>query len=232
LVKFFSTSIVSNSSSALNFFFGEQWKSDNRYRVIDNGICLNEIQKADKSFIRRELGIPESAFVVGHSGRLDCKKNHRAILKVAQSLVKSESDIYFILTGKGTRKLEDEILQSGLQSTVFALDFRTDMASILKEFDVFYFPSYTEGQSNALIEAMIAGVPVIASDIEGNREAIPSFISNFLVDADDTVGASNLITALKNNIRIYPSVEVKEWAMRRYDSDEKFTEFYSVLTAH
>jgi hypothetical protein len=53
-----------------------------------------------------------------------------------------------------------------------------------------------------------------------------------LVDADDTVAASNLITALKNNIAIYPSIEVKKWAMRRYDSGVKFSELYSVLTAN
>lgn len=228
-VKVFATKIVSNSSHSFDFFFGKNWLLNPKFQVIENGVN-SDIFSLQKDFsIRTSLGIPDNAFVIGHTGRLDIKKNHKAILNIANLLNREYQDIYFLLVGKNTEYLLREIEDKGLQNKVFAIGFRADSPLVYKNFDCFLFPSYTEGLSNSLIEALLSGLPVIASNIIENRDALPSELHPFLFAPDDILTAKNLILKVYNNRRIVNSDFLRSYAEKRYNSNERFAEFLRSL---
>lgn len=126
----------------------------------------------NKSLKRKELGLPETAFVVLSAGELNKNKNHETVIKAIAKL--NSPNIYYIICGNGILEdyLNKFIRESGLDEHVKLLGYRRDMQDIYKVSDVFAFPSYREGLSVALMEAMAAGLPVVCSKIRGNTDLI------------------------------------------------------------
>lgn len=227
LVFRFSTSIVLNSQSAIDFFFGK--RHDERFKVIFNGVDSSQFIPDRDNFFRKMLGIPENAFVVGHSGRFDEKKNHNAVFALASKLVKLKDDIYLIMCGKDTDQLKERISQMGLSNKVFALGYRKDVNVFLRNIDVFYFPSYTEGQPNSLIEALMAGLPFVASDIQPNKDTLPAGYDHQLVAPDDVDSAVEKVLEIYNDRELANKISCREWAIKTFDAKLRFEEFYACL---
>ena len=195
MVYSYSTKILANSKSAINFFFSYRKQGDSKFKVINNGVDFNQFRKKiNKTGLRQRLAIPANAFVIGHIGRLDKSKNHSTILKVASELIRCNQNIYLVLCGNGTEKLIDDVNILGISENVRLLGYRQDIPSLLQIFDLFYFPSITEGQPNALIEAMAAGVPVVASNIEPVKEIISD--SSMLFNPFDTANVIKYIRVM------------------------------------
>lgn len=144
------------------------------YYVPGVGINLEKIQnlKVDVKQKKKELAIPENIPVLLSVGELIKRKNHETVLK-ALNQIKDKKFIYLIC-GRGVlmEHLQNLTKQLGLESKVKFLGFRKDIAEICKTADLFIFPSYQEGLPVALMEAMAAGLPVIASNVRGNRDLI------------------------------------------------------------
>src|SRR5690606_30411981 len=95
------THILSNSQAAFDFFYKKK-QQDERFQVIYNGIDATKFEVGNQN-LRQEFDIPNNAFVIGHTGRLNYAKNHEVIIKVAERLIKKHSDIYFVLCGNGVK---------------------------------------------------------------------------------------------------------------------------------
>jgi len=227
LVLRFSTSIVLNSQSAIDFFFGK--RKDKRFSVIFNGVDSSQFIPERDYFFRNMLGIPENAFVVGHTGRFDEKKNHNAVLALAEKLVKTKDDIYVIMCGKETDHLNGRITKMGLDKKVFALGYRREVSLFLRNIDIFYFPSYTEGQPNSLIEALMTGLPFVASDIQPNKDTLPPGFEHQLVGADDIDTAVSKVMEVYNNRELAKKLSCRDWAIKTFDAKLRFEEFYACL---
>lgn len=226
LVRGFATDILSNSKAGLCFFFPNKWKKDNRYKVIYNGIDTESFL-ATKDNLREQLSIPRNAYVIGHTGRYTQAKNHDTILKVAKELVTSHDDIYFILCGNGVRKnLLSQVDKLKLSNRILLFENREDIPLFLNTMDCYFFPSITEGQPNALIEAMVMGLPYVASDIDPIKETV--FNSNNLFSPYDSEG---LLMALTNNYkkRISSDFESQKKATIKFNADINFDDFYKRL---
>jgi len=222
-----STNIIANSKAALRFFFPGQWRKDSRFSVIYNGVNPSHfIQETNN--LREEFGIPRNAFVVGHTGRFNEAKNHSTIFAVAQRLVEKYADIYFILCGNGVKDKSDELLRkNGLQDRVLVFENRNDIPAFLNTMDCYFFPSVTEGQPNALIEAMIMGLPFVASDIPPVRETVGD--SSSLYSPLDVGALSGAIEA-KYLAREGRDFELQKAMIERFDYRVRFEEFYEVLS--
>ncbi|WP_313382264.1 glycosyltransferase [Proteiniphilum saccharofermentans] len=223
----FATSILSNSKAAYDFFFS---RIDKRFKVIYNGIDSKVFNiNESKDQIRNDLGIPSASYVIGHTGRVHYSKNHEAIIKVANLLCNKYSDIHFVLCGKNT---DIELVNSvdiAVKEQVHLLGYRSDIPRILKAFDIYFFPSVTEGQPNALIEAMIVGLPIVASDIEPIKETVPEELINSLIhplNVDDFVKQLEEHYLSKNCSN---STHHKEWAIEHFNSDNQFKKFFNEL---
>lgn len=203
LTMHYATYILSNSVAALDYFC-HNWQKDkkHKYEVIANGIDSAEFSNTPKSnSLKRELHIPENIFVIGHVGRFCNAKNHITILKVAEELLKIRTDLVFFLCGRGVPEaLSAETKQRGLENHIILSSERTDIPAVLQLFDVFYFPSITEGQPNALLEAVISGIPFVASDIKSIAECFDKTWQTQLVPPDDIRRSVEALNRTLNDI--------------------------------
>lgn len=231
LVKKFASKILSNSNTALNNFHKGWEENLSKYEVIYNGIpTFNLISKEKRESLRKEIGIPEENYLIGHVGRFTPAKNHPHILKVIKAILKRNSKISFYLCGTNVKtSLEDIVKNLGISNNVFLDNSRSDISELLQCFDIFYFPSLNEGQPNALLEAMSFGIPFVASNIESIKETIPNHYLSNLVDNNDLEKTIYTIENLINNISEFQSDELSLWTKENYKSEKLFKKFLKNL---
>jgi len=136
----------------------------------------------DRAAKRRELGIPEDAIVLLSVGELNKNKNHETVIRALHAT--NIPNMYYLIAGSGElyRPLKDLIAQLNLEKNVLLLKFRDDVNELYKISDAYCLPSYREGLNISLIEAMSSGLPVICSDIRGNRDLISKEGGGYLFD--------------------------------------------------
>lgn len=224
-----SSTVLANSKTSLNFFFKNKWQNNPKYEVIYNGINTSQFL-SEKENLRKELKIPADAFVTGHVGRYDEAKNHKTIIEVAIQLCKFDTNNYFVFCGKDTDVfLKERILQESLEKQIKLLGMRKDVIKVLNTLDCFYFPSLSEGQPNALIEALIAGLPIVASNIEPHKETIPESHYKQLIDPLDVQSAVKKIIEIKKDKSFAKSLILKDWAIEKYKPEVLFNQFFEKL---
>lgn len=223
----YSTKILSNSYSAFDFFYNNNQRKTNKFKVIRNGMPLTKFNnEINVNLIKNSFGIPEDAFVIGHVGRYHPAKNHKTIIQVAENIFKKHSNVYFLLCGKdvkegiGVHKLHERMIVSGV---------RFDIPDVLQAMDAFYFPSLLEGQPNALIEAMITGLPFVASNISTIKESVPENYFKYLTQANEIEKAANILISFMKKDANYLFKEAQEIAISSFNSIDRFEEFYNEI---
>ncbi len=158
-----------------------------RVNVIPNGIDIDEFWKPDvRDGKRRALGFSENDIVIGHIARLVPLKNQKFLIALFKGLFNENPTLKLVIVGDGplNNELRSYARDIGLAKSIIFLGQRSDIAELLSSFDLFVLPSLTEGISITLIEAMAAGIPVIASDVGGNPELIQNGKTGLLVPLD------------------------------------------------
>jgi len=222
----YSTQLLSNSKAAIDYFYPNNTKAKLKFEVIYNGIDSKKFLLEKKSILS-DLNIPENGFVVGHVGRYNSAKNHDTLIEVAINLCITDSDIYFILCGNGVKdNLLKRIENENLGSRIFLFNNYKNVIEIYNSIDCFFFPSITEGQPNVLIEAMICGVPVVASNIPSVLETVPLSHHSLLIDPFDKKTAQEKIMDIKNHNfnPIDPTLIIEQ-----YNADVQFKKFTKQL---
>lgn len=166
-IRRYATHGLAASSAAALELFGENWQADGRFHVLHCGIDLRPFQEPmDRNEIRKELGIPPGAQVVGHVGRFVAPKNHRFLLEIVRETLKSRPSFHFAFVGDGPLRAEIEVRakQMGLSDRIHFVGARTDVPRLmLAAMDAFVFPSLWEGLPVTLIEAQAAGLRCLVS---------------------------------------------------------------------
>lgn len=144
---------------------------------------LSQVE-VDKPVKRKTIGVPEEAFLINSVGEVNKNKNHEVIVRAIARL--KQKNIHYIICGQGREAYKLIRLSKELRvdEQVHLLNFRNDIFELLKCSDLFVFPSKREGLSVALIEAMAAGLPIVASNIRGNADLIDEN-GGYLVKCDD-----------------------------------------------
>lgn len=136
--------------------------------VIRNGIDFKRFQNIKESQfeIRKNLGIPVNAYVIGHVGRFSSTKNHDFLVDIFAEVYRKNSNAFLLLIGAGElmEPVKDKIEKLQLSERVLILSHRSDIPQLMKAMDVFVFPSLFEGLGIVLIEAQVAGLRCIVSD--------------------------------------------------------------------
>ena len=142
--------------------------SVNNSVFIRNGIDFRKYRdiQETKQVIRRALGVPENAFVLGHVGRFYYLKNHKFLVEVFRLLAQRRGDAFLLMVGAGDEMagIKAKLEEYGLQGKFMILSNRPDVHRILKAMDVFVFPSLAEGLGIALVEAQVSGLRSVVSD--------------------------------------------------------------------
>lgn len=226
MVNRFATDILANSKTAMNNYFRGIWLDSPKFEVIYNGINAEKFLKNTGS-LRSELGIPEDAYVIGHTGRFNPAKNHETIIAVAEILVERHKDIYFIMCGNGVKKnLYNLLSKKELTNRILVFENRQDIPQFLSTMDCYFFPSITEGQPNALIEAMLIGLPYIASNIEPIKETV--FNNKNLYNPYDIDSFISALEALYN-ARMSRVNDLQCQVIEKFNSEKLFNRFYNRL---
>jgi len=158
---------------------------------VGNGINFERFRRAQvlrlRSPVRAELGYDDSDYVVGFVGRFVREKGILDLLKAVRRLGPTVvgRQIRLLLVGEGEVDQRDSLSREELSSWGAGLDLRVvgwrpDPERYYPAMDVFVLPSYREGISRSLMEACAAGVPVIATDIRGNREVVVHGLTGLL----------------------------------------------------
>lgn len=145
----------------------------------------------DENKKREELGILENEIVLLSIGELSKRKNHEVVIKALAKL--NNTNIVYLICGQGDLDKYLRNKAKELNVNVKFLGFRKDISEISLVADVFVFPSLQEGLPVALMEAMSAGLPIICSNIRGNRDLIEAGKGGYLVKPDDIDGFSKNI---------------------------------------
>jgi Glycosyltransferase len=231
LVLIFSTKILFNSSYAIKYYF-KNIKS-NKFDVVYNGFDQNQIIKLDSyklNNLKKELNIKENSFIIGHTGRYHYSKNHDTIIKVAISICKTNKFVYFVLAGDGVDKKYEKIVErESLSDRILLLGYRKDVLNLLNIFDLFYFPSITEGQPNSLIEAMVSGLPILASDIPTIKECVPNYFAKNLIKPTDTELTIKRIQEIIEKRILLDDLILKDWAIENFNHKKLYNKFYNSL---
>jgi len=146
----------------------------------------------------RSLNVPVDSQVVINISCLKPQKNPVAYLQIAFLLNKSHPKAKFLLVGDGELRseLEDLIADMGLEETVLMLGWRRDISDLLHASDVFVLTSLWEGLPQTFFQAMAAGLPLVATAVDGTPEAITSGYNGYLFAPEDTVGMASAINLL------------------------------------
>jgi glycosyltransferase involved in cell wall biosynthesis/peptidoglycan/xylan/chitin deacetylase (PgdA/CDA1 family) len=157
-----------------------------KVEVIYNGVDVDKFSSqltAYRSQFKKALGILRDEFVVGMIANFSWIKGHRDFIEVAQLVLAEVPNTRFLLIGDGVLKnsLQSIVRSQHLEDRILFIGTRKDISELLSIMDVSVNASYSEGMSNTILESMAAGVPVVATAIDGNLETVIDNITGILV---------------------------------------------------
>ncbi|WP_228739306.1 glycosyltransferase family 4 protein [Marinobacter arenosus] len=183
-----------------------------KLKLIYNGVDHLPFLGESRVDLRQELGLrPETTLVVS-IGNIRPAKGYEYLVNASILMAESDPDIHFVVVGHQRKGLFEELTRqistAPHEPNIHWLGFREDVADILRQADIFLLPSVSEGFSISTVEAMMAGVPVIATRSGGPEEIIDDGKTGFLIPIRDPaaiVSAIKKLTATEIRKAVVPS---------------------------
>ena len=187
--------VVINTTHARNFAVAEEGVRPDHIYIIPNGVRVEDYSAPlDQASLRAELDLPSDGWLVGSVGRLTHQKGFDVLLRALSLL--PDRDINLLLVGTGEEEASLRALAATLhvQDRVHFAGYRRDVPRLLGALDLYVHPARFEGMPNALLEAMAACCPIVASSVDGNCDLIEDGVHGWLVPAEK---ASPLAEAIR-----------------------------------
>lgn len=194
------TAVLANSRRVADDLRAEGC-DDARIGLIYNGVALKPLAPGlDRAQIRRALGLPQQALVAIVVANLIHYKGHADLLRgLAAVRDRLPAGFHLLCIGRdeGARAgLEALRAELGLGELVTFMGVRNDVPELLAASDLSILPSHEEGFSNAIIEAMAAGLPMVVTDVGGNGEAVEHEVTGLVVPAKATQAIGEAVARL------------------------------------
>jgi glycosyltransferase involved in cell wall biosynthesis len=223
-------SVVCNSRAAAQRLIEQGLRAD-RVVVIGNALPPALFAEAELALSRRP-----GLLRVGMIARMNApSKNHASILRVAARLKNSHPSLEFLFIGDGPLRpqLEREAERLGVAGQVRFVGDRQDIPAVLASLDVSVLPSASESLSNAILESMAAGLPVVAYRVGGNSELVTDETGILVPPGDEEGLADALERLLKNEeLRVTLGRNARKFASENFTLGRiraKYEELYSTL---
>lgn len=189
-----TSAFVAVAKAQIAYLVEEKGLPRERIRVIHNGIGYGAHSQPDRQRARALLDVPSDAFVVGIVAALRPEKDHLLFLEAARQLAAQLPCCRFAIVGDGSErsKIAEAIAASALAGQVTMYGTRLDVDRLLPGFDVFSLASYTvETFPMAVLEAMGAGLPVVATNVGGLGEMVRHGETGLLVPPRDATSLAS-----------------------------------------
>lgn len=174
---------------------------ERKITVIHNGILDTISDSLRRGEIRKSLNIPEVTILVGTACRLVAPKGLKWLLQAFAHVVRSRQDVRLVIWGDGPlrKALQEQSEELGIADYVRFPGYRPDIDQCFTALDIFVMSSFAENFSIALLEAMRAGLPIVATKVGGNPEAIEDGKQGILVPYADPRAMADGILSLASD---------------------------------
>ncbi len=209
LIPYLATDYYACSRLAAEWMFPGRIIKKNRYEILYNAIDLSKFRfdSEKRKVLREKLGIADDIFVVGHVGRFTYQKNHEFLIRIFAEIEKKEPKSILLLVGDGPdrEKIETQVSASGLMEKVKFLGQRSDVADLYQAMDVLVLPSRFEGLCIVAIEAQMAALPTVWSEV---------------LASETRVSDASTVLSLKQSPQEWAVEILKKKGMPRVDNTE------------
>ncbi len=190
------------SKKAADALFPPDWREQEKWRVMLLGISTEPFARpVCGDALRRELGIPQGAAVVGHVGRFEAQKNHRFLLRIVAEYLKRAPNTVLLLVGDGPlrKEIEAEAKELGIERQICFAGVRKDVPALMRGvMDVFLLPSLFEGLPLVLLEAQAAGLPsLLADSVAEETDVVPALMHRESLASSAASWATRLAAVLE-----------------------------------
>jgi glycosyltransferase involved in cell wall biosynthesis len=194
---------------------------EEKFEIIPNSLDFDEYTfPLDIKAKKRELGIPAKNINIVCVSNLRRGKGHEYLLEAFEQLFQNHKNISLLIVGDGEKKeeLRSQVTRYTSKNNIYFLGRRNDVKEILHISDIFVLPTLAEGMSNAIMEAMASGLPVITTDIPENRKLVQNNSSGILVPPENSKVLADAIKLIINDQLLRESLGEKA----RKTAEEKF----------
>lgn len=177
---------------------------ENKVTTIFNGVDLELFSRQEHSKshqIRQELGISTETLLIGCIGRLHRQKGYPDLIEAFKFIREKITDLHLLIVGAGELdvQLKSKVSALGLSNSVTFTGARNDIPAILSSMDLFVLPSLWEGHPLVVLEAMAAGLPVVATAVGGTPEVVIQGETGMLVPPGNPVQLASAILSILQN---------------------------------
>ena len=192
--------IICVSQNDKNLWLKNQAASEEKLVVVRNGLDWENISFLEKEKAREELALPKEAQIIGCIANFYPEKGLEYLVEAANILKQENKNLIFAVIGdgKGRKNLASLIKKYRLENFLL-LGRKSNSAQFLKAFDSFILPSVKEGLPYVILEAMAAGLPIVASEVGGIPEMVENGQNGFLVEPRDTQTLARKIAEVLDN---------------------------------
>lgn len=222
------------SLDAVDSYIRKKASPPGKIICVPNGINLRKFQsnKDDLSNLRRELGI-EDAFVWLAVGRLTEAKGYPDMLQAWSRVAAARPDGRLLIVGDGEdrERLAEMANELGIADSVQFLGIRSDVPRLMNVADAYVMSSLWEGMPMVLLEASACELPIVSTDVGGNREVVQHGTSGFLTQASDAGElADRMLEMMKlpEDHRIEMGRQGRLHVMEQYDIDSVLSRWESL----
>lgn len=205
---------------------------EGKVKVIYSGVDPKRVQGGRSEVLREKYSVGEEFLIIGNLSHFVPHKAHEDLIK-AFKLVKGKGyKVKLFLAGEGEREsyLKDMVKRLGLEADVFFIGFQEDVRDLFAFFDLFVISSREEGLCSSIIEAFIAGCPVVATDAGGIPELVKEGLTGLLAKRGDPFSLAEKISfALSNKPLMKEMAErAREFALGNLTAEKMAREYLKV----
>jgi len=234
-MKHYSSLILVNNAE-VKFFYESMGIPSNKLKIISSAINVKEHKRhiLSRTEARKYLGLVKSSdVIIGYIGGLKHEKNVEVLIKAFSDFIKNSFDVKvkLIIIGDGPARavLEEAVNERNISNYVFFLGYVPDAYRFLSAIDIFVLPSLSEGSPIVILEAMVCGRAIIASNIPAIKEMVKNGKEALLFDPHNSAQLENLILTLYNNSKLRKKLgENARRRVKQYDVNVVFPKILQI----
>lgn len=236
-VNFFSDQIVAVSEKVKNTYAESFKLNENRIKVVYSGVGSpsNHLQPDELQRLKKDLKLNPMLRTVISVGRIEEPKGYEYLIEAGHFLAQKGINLNFLVVGEGHLKNELILMarQLGLGKRFIFTGYRSDVSNLIQTADLAVMSSVREGFSIALLEFMAMGMPLVVTDVGGNREAITDEVSGIIIPPANPRALTKGIERILNEPRLADRLgtEARHVYEQKFTSEQMLQRYEELYTA-